>query len=123
MPTSVAHGTAAADRVLLRLIIPTEEHIIFSASLFQQFTSAQPNDAYGIIGLMAGGENINNRISILASGYFGSAAAIGWTGQLPTWSNTFVYADIYSTEGGKFRATAILWKYLIKDGIIHGIDP
>jgi len=100
-----------------------EEHIIYSASIFQQFPTDQPNDAFGIIGLMAGGENINNRISILASGYFGSATSIGWTGQVPTWSNTFLYADIYSSTGGSFRVAAILWKYLIKDGIIHGIDP
>lgn len=123
MPTRVENGTAAANRVLLRLTIPMEEHIIYSASIFQQFTSEQPNDAFGIIGLMAGGTNINNRIAILASGYLGSSASIGWTGQLPTWSDSYLYADIHSSSGGNFRVTAILWKYLIKDGIIHGIDP
>lgn len=123
MPTRVDNGTAPASRVLLRLVIPMEEHVIYTASVFQQFTSAAPNDSFAVIGLMNGGENTNNRIAILASGYLGAAESIGWTGIVPTWSDSFLYADIFSTQGGKFRMTAILWKYIVKDGIIHGIDP
>lgn len=123
MPSLSKDATVGPLRAKTTITLPLEHQVLKSACVLDVNASNKPNDAFVIIGLMEGGTNHQNKISLLASGYVGASAMIGWTGSIPVTPDTFLFADIFSTNGGVFRLSAIPWKIIgTKNGLVV-VDP
>ena len=123
MPTLTKDGTAAANRVKTTIVIPISLQILKSACVLDIEAANQPNDAYVSVGMMTGGTDHQHKTCILASGYVGATAMVGWTGSIPIDKETYAFADIYSSSGGVFRLVVIPWKIIgTKDGLFV-VDP
>jgi len=123
MPQLVKDGTAAANRAKTTILVPIEHQVLKSACVLDIEAANQPNDAFVSIGLMIDGTSHQNKVCVLASGYVGATSMIGWTGSMPVATNTYVFADIYSSAGGVFRLVVIPWKIIgTKDGLVV-VDP
>lgn len=123
MPSLTKDVTVAANRVKSTVVIPVEHQILKSACVLDIEAANQPNDAYVVIGLMEGGTNHQNKVSILASGYVGASSMVGWTGSIPITVDSHVFADVYSSSGGDFRLVVLPWKIVRTEGGLFVVDP
>jgi len=123
MPTASEDITVASGRTVSTVTIPVERSIIKCASVIDIAASLDPNDTYAELGIMSGGISAQHKVGVLASGYLGQDTPVSWTGSIITEADMYIYARIRSTDGGKFRLTALVTPYKVspEGGLI--LDP
>lgn len=92
--------------------IPLQQQMLYSLSVFELEDSVFPLECWAEIGLMIGGTTYAHKVTILASGYVGRGAPIGWTGSMIVLPETFAYGQLLAPLARTYRLAAILYKLI-----------
>lgn len=66
------------------------------------------NEMFLQIGILSGGNTLDQRAAILAAGYAGVLNAIAWTGLIPIADDSRFYALVQGQTGDSFRLIALV---------------
>ena len=123
MPSLSVDITADPLRALSTASLPLDNHILKAAVLFCPAANTWPGDAYASIRVCSGSPDPATTVALLAAGYLSGSEALGWTGSLPVEPSSYLVAFIYSTTAATYRLACSLWRPIIEDGRIVGLDP
>lgn len=108
MPQTAVDITGGATRARVSDYIEIQAGRIVALTAFPLTAGTNPAGTWVEIGLMSDGVEIQNRIAILDAGYVGSAAPVGWTGQILAEPMMYAYADVYSSESAIIRLSILV---------------
>ena len=108
MPTTSIDITGTTDRSRVQALIPIESGLLVAASAFPLVEGTDPATCWAEVGLMSDNTDLQNRVALLDAGYLGTAAPVGWTGQIKGAPKLFVYLHVYSSVAVKYRLSVTL---------------
>lgn len=123
MPTTVANITMAAAYQGELVTIPVDNTLLKGISLVEVNRRMEQIEAYGSIGIMAGGISYDHIVTVFEAGYFGNATKLGWTGNFPCDADMFLFAEIFAYTAQEFKLAATLFKIVKATAEAFLIDP
>lgn len=107
MPTVAQSLTTNAARTRVTATIPVDNVRMKSVSVVNLTNGSSPAFCYVEIGIMSGGTNQENRVTVLTSGYVGEFNPVAWFGDLLGDAAHFVYVNAFSSVAYNLRLTVI----------------
>jgi len=81
---------------------------LVSLSLFETDAAYPVDLAWAEIGILSGGDTLEQRVAILANGYVSKRNAISWSGFIPVDCGSRVYVSILGPLTNAFRLVAFV---------------
>jgi len=100
--------TGASDRSLVDGFIRAETGSLLAVSAFPLDAGTDPADNWCEVGIMSDGTEPQHRIVLLSAGYLGTAAPIGWTGNIPLEKAMNIYIHLYSSAATLTRLSVLV---------------
>lgn len=102
---------------------PAENIMLYALSISNRSSVWYPNSMHAVIGLLEGGETLEQLVAVLASGQTITQCAIGWTGAIPTGPDIRIFGLIMAPLSTQVLLSAYVLPYKVsaEGGII--VDP
>jgi hypothetical protein len=94
-------------------VIPTERQLIYSVNAQQLQYHTHNTNYFVSIGLLQGGTGLMHLSALLAAGSPQSGFPIGWTGEIPTEAEMYIFSAVFGPVGTEFLLSAYLMPYII----------